>query len=657
MSFRQRIILLGLVDFFIISIAVFSAYLLRFDFIIKIDYFKYIPYVIFMHTFLILVIFSRLKLYKRVWQYASVGELISIIKGVTLTEVLFFMVHFFILQQRYTEFIVPRSIYLIAWALIILGIGGSRFVWRIYRDSYLKIQPYHKRALIIGAGDAGALIAKELKHSPNTALYPVAFVDDDPAKQSLEVLGLPIVGMREDIPNIVKDYHIDEIIIAMPSAEKSVISEVINLCKTTKANIKILPRVSDIVHGKISLNMIREVNVEDLLGREPVEVDLSGITDYMKNQVVLVTGAGGSIGSELTRQIAPFSPKRILLLGHGENSIYDIELELKNHYPELEIDTLIADVQDRKRLKVLFEECKPNVVFHAAAHKHVPLMERNPMEAVKNNVFGTKNVAECADQHGVSHFVMISTDKAVNPTSVMGTTKRIAEMIVQNISRQSKTKFVAVRFGNVLGSRGSVIPVFKEQIKRGGPVTVTHPDMVRYFMTIPEAVQLVIQAGALAEGGEIFILDMGKPVKIVDLARDLIRLSGFEPEKDIDIVFSGIRPGEKLFEEILTDEEGMKATKHDRIFIGKPIEMSDEEFASLLDQLEQIIYKQDQPPPPEEIKNMLLRIVPSYKYEPNQPQVNGVINGQKKINSSIEHELARQEIKLARIEIASAKER
>lgn len=658
MSYRQRVILLSLFDIVIITLAVISAYLLRFDFNIKTELFIYIPYVIFMHIILILYTFTKLKLYKRFWQYASIGELISIIKGVTLSEVIFFLFHT-IIQKGNPEFVVPRSIYLLSWAFIILSIGGSRFVWRIYHDSYLKIQPYHKRALIVGAGNAGALIAKELKHAPDSALYPVAFVDDDLAKQFLEVLGLPIVGMRADIPLIVKKYSIEEIIIAIPSASKSVISEIINLCKTTKANIKILPRVSDIVHGKISLNMIREVNVEDLLGREPVEVDLSGITDYVKDQVVLVTGAGGSIGSELSRQIAPFSPKNMLLLGHGENSIYDIELELRNNYPELELVTLIADVQDRTRLEYLFKEYKPNVVLHAAAHKHVPLMERNPSEAIKNNVFGTKNVAECADQYGVSHFVMISTDKAVNPTSVMGTTKRIAEMIVQNISRRSKTKFVAVRFGNVLGSRGSVIPVFKEQINRGGPVTVTHPDMVRYFMTIPEAVQLVIQAGALAEGGEIFILDMGKPVKILDLARDLIRLSGFEPEKDIDIVFSGIRPGEKLYEEILTDEEGAKATKHDRIFVGKPIDISAEEFTSLIEKLETMIYKRDQPPSPFEIKRLLLKIVPSYKYNPtkNTSSSNGVRNDQKKIDSNIERELVRQEMKLAKIEIASAKER
>lgn len=613
MSYRQRIILLALVDIIIISIAVILAYLLRFDFKIRLEYFKYIPYVIAMNSLLILLFFARFKVYKRVWQYASIGELITIVKGITLAEGIFFLFHTYI-QSNNPGFIVPRSIYIISWLLIVFGIGGSRLLWRIYRDSYLKIQSYHKRALIVGAGDAGALVVKELKHSQDTELYPVAFIDDDPTKQYLEILGLPIVGTREDIPLVVSKYKIDEIIIAIPSAKKSIISDVINICKTTKANIKILPRVTDIVHGKVSLNRIRDVNVEDLLGREPVEVDISEITDYLNNQVVLVTGAGGSIGSELVRQIAPFAPKKLLLLGHGENSIYEIELELRNNYPDLEIATIIADVQDRKRIEYIFKEYKPNVVFHVAAHKHVPLMEENPSEAIKNNVFGTRNVAECADKYGSSHFVMISTDKAVNPTSVMGTTKRIAEMVVQDLNLRSATKFVAVRFGNVLGSRGSVIPVFKEQIKRGGPVTVTHPEMVRYFMTIPEAVQLVIQAGAFAEGGETFILDMGKPVKIDDLARDLIRLSGFEPDKDIDIIYSGIRPGEKLFEEILTAEEGTTATKHDRIYISKPIDISNDRFSTLLGKLEEMIYIREQLPTSVEIKEVLSLIVPSYYY-------------------------------------------
>ncbi|GBF12579.1 nucleoside-diphosphate sugar epimerase/dehydratase [Tepidibacillus sp. HK-1] len=654
MSFRLRYLLLTLIDSVIIAVSVMMAYFLRFDFKLRTELFIFIPYVIIMHMAIILIVFNSMRLYKRVWQYASIGELISIVKAVTISEVFFFSFHSLI-QYMYPNVVVPRSIYLLSLMLIIAGIGGSRLTWRIIRDDYLKIQPYHKRALIIGAGNAGALIAKELKHSPDTEFYPVAFIDDNPSKLNLEVLGLPIVGTRDDIVNAVERYGIQEIIIAIPSAPKSEIAEIINICKQTKANIKILPRVSDLVSGKISVKMIRDVHVEDLLGREPIEIDLSSIVGYVNEKVVLITGAGGSIGSELCRQIAPFSPKRLLLLGHGENSIYEIELELRRKFPNLELETIIADIQDNRRLNHVFETYRPNVVFHAAAHKHVPLMERNPSEAVKNNIFGTKNVAECAHEYGATHFVMISTDKAVNPTSIMGTTKRIAEMIVQHLNAISNTKFVAVRFGNVLGSRGSVIPIFKQQILQGGPVTVTHPEMVRYFMTIPEAVQLVIQAGALAHGGETFILDMGKPVKIDTLARDLIRLSGFEPDKDIKIEYTGIRPGEKLFEEILTDEEGTKATKHDRIFVGRPIEYDKDNLFKMIDKLKNIVSSNKSSS--NEIKKILKTIVPTYHFN-SETKLNVINrnNYNSNIKQDLEIELSKQELKLAKIELASGLE-
>ncbi|GAX92052.1 polysaccharide biosynthesis protein [Effusibacillus lacus] len=616
MGARQRFLLLGLVDTIIIACAITLAYLLRFDFQIRMPYFKLVPYVILMHVGILLPAFYKAKLYRRVWQYASVGELISIVKAVTVSELLFYAIHL-TLQMIEPTLVVPRSVYILSWAFIVLGVGGSRFAWRMFRDSYLKIQPHHKRTMIIGAGDAGAMIAKELKHSPDTDCYPVVFIDDDPSKKLLEVMGLPIVGSRHDIPEVVKRFKIQEIIIALPSASRSEIADVLNICKKTRANIKILPRVADLVNGKVSLKMIRDVKIEDLLGREPVRVDLNHIVNYVKDKVVMVTGAGGSIGSELCRQIASFSPEKLLLLGHGENSIYDIELELLRNYPDIKLEPIIADIQDRHRIESIFARYKPAVVFHAAAHKHVPLMERNPSEAIKNNVLGTKNVAECAHIYGASHFVLISTDKAVNPTSVMGTTKRIAEMIVQSLDKESNTKFVAVRFGNVLGSRGSVIPVFKQQIEHGGPVTVTHPDMVRYFMTIPEAVQLVIQAGALAKGGEIFILDMGEPVKIDDLARDLIRLSGLEPDEDIKIIYTGIRPGEKLFEEILADEEGTEATRHDRIFVGKPLDFSRDELFFMLRMLEQTISKETIESA-NQIRQILRQIVPTYQWKPEK---------------------------------------
>lgn len=612
MSYKQRVLLFFIVDSFIILLSVFLSYKLRFDFEIPEQYIQGLMIASVMIWITTYSLFYLSKLYRRIWQYASLGELLSIIRATTISILITLSIY---MIYRYFDdtVVIPRSIFLISWMAIIIGTGGSRFIWRLYRDSYIKIQPHHKRALIIGAGNAGALVVRELKHSPDTDLYPVAFIDDDPNKQLLEVVGIPVVGTRKDIPTVVQNYNIDAIIIAIPSAPRDEIAEVIKLCKETGTQIKLLPRVSDLIHGKLTVKMIRDVNVEDLLGREPVEVDLEEISGYLKDRVVLVTGAGGSIGSELCRQISSFGPKKLLLLGHGENSIFEIENELRRGYPEVEIETIIADIQDNQRIDKIFSYYRPEVVFHAAAHKHVPLMERNPVEAIKNNIFGTRNVAINAHLYGSTRFVLISTDKAVNPTSVMGVTKRVAEVIIQSLAKESNTIFTAVRFGNVLGSRGSVIPFFKKQIEAGGPVTVTHPDMIRYFMTIPEAVQLVIQAGAMATGGEVFVLDMGKPVKIVDLAKDLIRLSGLEPGKDIEIQYTGIRPGEKLFEELLTNEEGMSATKHDRIFIGKPSAIPWSEVEEILVKLAKVHI--DIENDHESIKILLKEIVPEYQIE------------------------------------------
>ncbi|MFB0843191.1 polysaccharide biosynthesis protein [Paenibacillus oleatilyticus] len=547
------------------------------------------------------------KLYNRIWQYASVGELISMTKTVAVSSLVSYLATNAISAQP-----VSFTIALHTAETMLLLLGGSRFVWRVFCDNFGGKRQAHgadepKKALIVGAGSCGTLFAKELKSNEAYDTMPFAFVDDDPYKQKLQVYGLPVLGGREQIPAIVEKHGIDEVIIAMPSVSKTQITDIINICKQTKARLKIIPHLQEIIAGKTTLNQVRDVQVEDLLGRDPIKTDLDGIANYVEDKIVLVTGAGGSIGSELCRQIAPFRPRKLLLLGHGENSIYTIEMEMRRLAPELELETVIADVQDRTRLEEMFSQHRPQVVFHAAAHKHVPLMERNPSEAVKNNVFGTKNVAECADQFQAERFVLISTDKAVNPTSVMGTTKRIAEMFIQSLDKQSQTKFVAVRFGNVLGSRGSVIPRFKEQIQRGGPVTVTHPEMVRYFMTIPEAVQLVIQAGAFAKGGEVFILDMGAPVKIYDLAADLIRLSGFEPNVDINIEFSGMREGEKLYEELLTNEEGITSTMHDRIFIGKPMNINRTELEFEIRKLERVLGKGQQ-----EIREVLKHLVPTY---------------------------------------------
>jgi FlaA1/EpsC-like NDP-sugar epimerase len=542
------------------------------------------------------------RMYNRVWKYASVGELIGLLKAVTVGWLLSFLMVWMVTGQR-----VPISVALLALETMILLCGGVRFLWRIVRVHHFR-PGNQKQVLIVGAGQCGALIAREMQSPEFSDQKVVGFIDDDPGKRYMRVMGVPVLGDRHRIQEIVDKYGVEDIIIAIPSASKSELANIINLCKMTGAKVRMIPSINGIIQGKVSVAAIRDVSVEDLLGREPIVTDLEGIADYVSGKRVLVTGAGGSIGSELCRQIAGFEPDKLLLLGHGENSIYTIEMELRSKFPGLSLETIIADIQDRPRMDDVFRIYEPQVVFHAAAHKHVPLMERNPAEAVKNNVFGTKNVADCAHKYGAERFVMISTDKAVNPTSVMGATKRIAEMYIQTLDANSPTRFVAVRFGNVLGSRGSVIPRFKEQIAAGGPVTVTHPEMVRYFMTIPEAVQLVIQAGAFAKGGEIFVLDMGKPVKILDLAEDLIRLSGFEPYTEIPIEFTGIREGEKLFEELLTDEESVNATQHNRIFIGKPVHINRAELELELRRLERGVLEGQG-----SIREIIESIVPLYQ--------------------------------------------
>jgi len=519
------------------------------------------------------------RLYQKAWAYASVGELTAIVKAIT----------FSITVTAIVQLIVTQDIYFrvlgITWMLHVILIGGSRFSWRILRDRFIAPNPNKKRTLIVGAGSAGTMVARQLLKNTDADLYPVAFVDDDPKKYKLDIYGLEVQGNSKDIPRIVEKSNIENIVIAIPSLQKQEMKKIYEECAKTKAKTKIMPLIEDLVTGKISVNQMRDVQVEDLLGREPVELDMSVISEKLTGKTVLVTGAGGSIGSEICRQIAKFQPQTLLLLGHGENSIYTIDMELRKKYAnEFEIIPIIADVQDRDRIFDIVDKYQPDVVYHAAAHKHVPLMEYNPMEAVKNNIFGTRNIAEAADTFGVKSFVLVSTDKAVNPPNVMGATKRFAEMIIQNLAKESNTTFVAVRFGNVLGSRGSVIPLFKKQIQAGGPVTVTHPEMTRYFMTIPEASRLVIQAGALARGGEVFVLDMGEPVKIVDLAQNLITLSGYT-EEEIGIQFSGIRPGEKLFEELLNENEVQAKQVFPKIHIGKAEPMEKEELYSMIETL------------------------------------------------------------------------
>jgi len=505
-------------------------------------------------------------LYKKAWEYASINEMLMIIKVVTLSIIGVAASQYVISGQ------IPFRLLAVTWMLHILLIGGSRFCWRVVRGTLVgkEKRDSSKRTLIIGAGAAGAMIARQLLSGAKKELKPVAFADDNLKLRGLDIMGIPVLGSTSSIESIVAEQQIEHIVIAIPSLSKAQLKVIFDECAKTPAKTQTIPMLEDIASGKVSVSQFRDVQVEDLLGREPVQLDMERISDYVTGKVVLVTGAGGSIGSEVCRQVSKFKPKKLVLLGHGENSIYSIEIELKAMFRDqgIQFYTEIADLQDEVKIASVMQFHKPDVVYHAAAHKHVPLMQRNPEEAVKNNILGTWNASRAADEAGVGIFVMISTDKAVNPTSVMGSTKRIAEMIVQHMDRISKTRFVAVRFGNVLGSRGSVIPLFRKQIESGGPVTVTHSEMVRYFMTIPEASRLVIQAGALAKGGEIFVLDMGDPVKIVDLAKNLIIMSGYSIE-EIGIEFTGMRPGEKLYEELLKDTEIGEVQIYPKIYVGK----------------------------------------------------------------------------------------
>lgn len=587
MDFRinRRQVLLLIADAFLVAASLYLALLLRFDFKILEPYNNRYWELIYFVMFIRIACFYAFGLYRRIWQYASIEEMLAIVFAVTTGSVLIFVF------THYVQLTLPRSTYIISWFLNLAFVGGVRFLLRLRTRVYTcRPKDAVSRVLIVGAGDSGAIVLAELqRHYSVQKKLPVGFIDDDPAKQRNAIHGVKVLGTRTDIPDIVLKHNIDEIIIAIPSAPTKEIKKLTRICSQLPVKVSILPGVKDILNGDVSINKIRPVQIEDLLGREEIITNLDEVADYLKDETVLITGAGGSIGSELCRQVTSFNPRKILLLDHTENNVYDIEMELHKLCPSCSIIPIVADVRDMDRIDQIFAAHKPTVIFHAAAHKHVPLMEVNREEAIRNNILGTKNVAEAADRHNAKSFLLISTDKAVNPTSVMGATKRVAEVVIQVLAKKSKTRYCAVRFGNVLGSRGSVIPLFKQQIESGGPVTVTHPDMTRYFMTIPEAVQLVIQAGAMGQRGEIFVLDMGEPVKIQDLARDLIRLSGFQPDKDIQIAFTGIRPGEKLFEEVLTNEEGTKTTRHERIFIAPATDQNSASFAVELAHLKEVL--------------------------------------------------------------------
>ncbi|MPQ33293.1 polysaccharide biosynthesis protein [Clostridium estertheticum] len=520
-------------------------------------------------TVIYITCFYIFKLYESLWRYASIDEFMLVI-GACLTSNIVMIAFVRIIGHPFAY-----GVSIIACAFSIIFIVGLRMSFRVYGrfESMVNCNAskiVQSRVMIIGAGSAAAMVIKEMKSSSQSKYMPIAVIDDEVYKKGNNIAGIKVLGNRKDIPKIVIEKNIETILIAIPTIDDEDKEEILEICKKTNCKIEIIPGMYEIINGKVSLNQIRKVEIEDLLGRKAVKLDMQGITSYITNKTILVTGGGGSIGSELCRQIIKFNPKQLIVFDIYENNAYDLQMELEYKYPKLDLLVLIGSVRDKKRLEDVFKKYSPDIVFHAAAHKHVPLMENSPMEAIKNNVFGTYNVSECAHRFNVERFVMISTDKAVNPTNVMGATKRMCEMIIQSMDKISKTHFVAVRFGNVLGSNGSVIPLFKKQIEHGGPVTLTNKYITRFFMTIPEAAQLVLQSGAYAQGGEIFVLDMGKPVKIYDLAWDLIKLSGFIPDKDIKIEITGLRPGEKLYEELLMSEEGLTNTKHEKIFIGKP---------------------------------------------------------------------------------------
>lgn len=612
---KNRVVLLVLMDIFTVQLASFVGLFLRFDFSISeipINYLEWVCFYTAFNTSVTIVIFVLCKLYRSVWHYASTTELLNIIVACTLSTAVM------ITGTLLMGYRMPRSYYVIYYFALIFMVTCVRFFYRIVRaaqEQRRRVDSHDmKNIMVVGAGDAGSIIIKELQNSAYlTHQHVCCLVDDNIAIRGKYLRGIKVEGGREDIPYLAAEYDIDEIVIAIPSADQKAVKEILEICNETECKMRILPGIYQLINGEVSASKLRDVQIEDLLGREPVKFDLDEIASYVTGKVVLVTGGGGSIGSELCRQLAAYHVKQLIIFDIYENNAYEIQQELKRNYPELDLVVLIGSVRNTHRINSVFEKYKPQIVYHAAAHKHVPLMEDSPNEAIKNNVFGTLKTAKAAAKYGAKKFVLISTDKAVNPTNIMGASKRMCEMVIQSMARDAKagecrTEFVAVRFGNVLGSNGSVIPLFKQQIAEGGPVTVTHPDIIRYFMTIPEAVSLVLQAGGMAHGGEIFVLDMGEPVKILDLAKNLIKLSGYRPGEDIKIEFTGLRPGEKLYEEMLMAEEGLQDTDNSLIHIGKPIDFDEEEFLEQLDELKKLADNDT-----DGIRQAVQKIVSTYK--------------------------------------------
>ena len=604
-------------DVISVILASYLAIVMRYEF--RVDaipehFLSPIEHVMPLNIVVTLAIFYVFRLYSSLWAFAGESELQNIVVSCVLSTIVNSVcLQFF----KTTSSAVPRSYYFLYLFLLITCIFSSRFSYRFFRSLKHKQQNKKNRisVMVIGAGEAANLIIKEIVNSNFSTMVIKCIIDDDKGKWGRYIQGIKVVGGRDKIVECADIYEVDEIIVAMPSASRAEIKSILDICKDANCKLRSLPGMYQLVNGEVNVSKLRDVEVEDLLGRDPISVDLDSILGYVQGKSVLVTGGGGSIGSELCRQIASHRPKRLIIVDIYENTVYDVQQELRAKYPELDLVVLIASVRNTNRMNYIFSEYRPDIVYHAAAHKHVPLMEDSPTEAIKNNVFGTFKTAQAAAMSGVQRFVMISTDKAVNPTNIMGASKRICEMIIQTFDKHYETEFVAVRFGNVLGSNGSVIPLFRKQIAAGGPVTVTHPDIIRYFMTIPEAVSLVLQAGAYARGGEIFVLDMGEPVRILDLAQNLIKLSGYRVGEDIQIEFTGLRPGEKLYEELLMDEEGMKNTANKMIHIGKPIELNEHEFFAQLKELKDECQVENS-----DIRPLIKKIVPTYHSQDEENQ-------------------------------------
>ena len=608
---RSRMIALFIVDMLTVVFDSYLAIILRFkldNIWVPEEYMSSVEHYMIINVITTVIIFLLLNLYNRVWSYASLYEMLLIVCAAMLSTA-FQAFGFSLLYLP-----IPRSYYFFYFILLSITTLITRFSYRILhtmQNGIKKSAKHSRNTIVIGAGEAGNMIIKELKSSKYLNQKVVCVIDDNPSKKGKYIHGIRIVGGRDMIQEAAKKYDAEEIILAIPSAGNKATRDILRICNLTDCKLKILPGMYQLINDEVGVSNLREVSIEDLLGRDTINIDMESVGQYVSNKRVLVTGGGGSIGSELCRQIAAHNPKLLIIFDIYENNAYDIQQELVRKYPNLKLEVLIGSVRNTSRIESVMEYYRPDVVFHAAAHKHVPLMEDSPNEAIKNNVFGTYKTARAADKYGVKKFVLISTDKAVNPTNIMGASKRMCEMIVQTFSKYSRTEYVIVRFGNVLGSNGSVIPLFKKQMEAGGPVTVTHPDIIRYFMTIPEAVSLVLQAGAYAHGGEIFVLDMGEPVKIADLAKNLIRLSGYTLGVNMEIKYTGLRPGEKLYEELLTKEEGLQKTANDLIFIGKPLEFDEVHFLSQLRELEKAAMEESP-----DIKEKVAGIISMYHIRP-----------------------------------------